>query len=70
MHQKVLPSKQRVVLHQLVDLGADGVDLSLRSGLGLRIDVADDVVDQVDDDGHLVLLQTTGGDGRRANAQT
>ena len=65
-----LPSEERIVLHQLVDLGADGVDLGLRSGLGLRIDVADDVVNQFDDDGHLVLLQTTGGDGGRTDAQT
>ena len=66
----VLPSEERIVLHHLVDLVADGVDLGFRSGLGLRIDVADDIVNQVDDDGHLVLLQTTGGDGRRANTQT
>jgi len=65
-----LPSKERVVLHHLVDLGADGGNLGLRSGLGLRIDVTDDVVDQVDDDSHLVLFQTTGGDGGRTDAQT
>ena len=65
-----LPSEERIVLHHLVDLGLDGVDLGVGSGLGDRVDGADDIVDHLHDDGHLVLLQTTGGDGGSANTQT
>ena len=65
-----LPSKQRVVLHHLVHLGADGGNLCLGSRLGGRVDGTDDVVNHVDDERHLVFLQATGGNGRCTDAQT
>ena len=60
----ILPGEERTVLHHLVDLAGDlGAD-------GLVGRVAEDGVDHVHDDGHVGLLQATGGDGGRSDAQT
>ena len=59
-----LPGEQRTVLHHFVDLTGDpGADSLVRG-------MAEDRVDHIDNHLHVTLFQTTGGDGRRTDAQT